>query len=186
MKKKAHKLINNFWDIMFQPEMLVLPGQLAFFFILSVVPILTLISIGAASFNINLESINSFIAQEFGENISNLLIPSTINPEANLGFIITFIFGFIIASNGASSIIVTSNTIYGIKDQGFIRRRVKSFIMTLFIVILFTFILIVPLFGQKIIEFIKLYSINNFLTKAFNILSSPISWIIIFILIKIY
>ena len=169
MKKKAHKLINNFWDIMFQPEMLVLPGQLAFFFILSVVPILTLISIGAASFNINLEFINSFIAQEFGENISNLLIPSTINPEANLGFIITFIFGFIIASNGASSIIVTSNTIYGIKDQGFIRRRVKSFIMTLFIVILFTFILIVPLFGQKIIEFIKLYSINNFLTKAFNI-----------------
>ena len=93
------------------------------------------------------------------------------------------------ASNGAASIIVTSNTIYGIKDRGFLRRRIKSIIMTFFLVLLFIFILIVPLFGNKIIEAIQYINLKPIYVRQIelliNVLNGPISWLIIFIFIKI-
>ena len=70
-------------------------------------------------------------------------------------FGLIIIIGLYFASNGASSIIVTSNTIYGIEDQGFLRRKIKAIIMTLFMILLFLFILVVPLFGDSIISLIN-------------------------------
>lgn len=56
--------------------MLILPGQLAFFFILSVVPIFTLISYGATYLNLSIDFIIEFISREFGSDIANLIIPA--------------------------------------------------------------------------------------------------------------
>ena len=131
MKKRVRKFVDNFWDVIKRPEMLILPGQLAFFFILSVVPILTLISYGVVSFNLSLDFIESFLTKSFGNEITSLIIPHVSNINLSLTFIITIIIGLFFASNGASSIIITSNTIYGIKDKGFARRRIKAAIMTI-------------------------------------------------------
>lgn len=142
---------NNFWSVLNRPEMLVLPGQLAFFFILSIVPILTLISYGASSLNLSLDFISQFLNQAFGDSVSSLIMPIVSIDNISFSFFITLFIGYLIASNGASSIIITSNMIYGIKDRGFIYRKVKAFVMTIFIVLLFLFILVVPLFGDKIV-----------------------------------
>ena len=79
--------------------------------------------------------------------------------------------------------------IYGIPDKGFIYRKIKSIIMTLFIVILFIFILVVPLFGEKIIELLEFVNTNdnvtNDITFVINLLRGPLSWLIIFIIIKL-
>src|SRR5574344_1938688 len=189
MKKKVKKFFKNFKVVFWQPEMLVLPGQLAFFFILSVVPIFTIISYGATYLNLSLNFIIEFLSREFGSDIASLLVPAVSDTSLNMGFFITILVGYIIASNGASSIIVTSNMIYGIKDRGFIRRRIKAFVMTVFIVLLFLFILIVPLFGDKIISMLYYLNMDNNITLKvefiINILKSPISWIIIFVFIKL-
>jgi membrane protein len=189
MKKKVKEFVKNFFDVMGQPEMLILPGQLAFFFILSVVPIFTLISYGATYLNLSIDFIIEFISREFGSDIANLIIPAVTDTSLSKGFFITLFIGYIIASNGASSMIVTSNTIYGIKDKGFLHRRIKSFIMTLFIVILFLFILIVPLFGDKIVSILYYINLDPSITTniefIISILKGPISWIIIFFFIKV-
>ena len=189
MKRKVSRFIKDFINILRQPEMLVLPGQLAFFFIMSIVPILTLISYGATAFNLSIDFISNFLTKVFSYEIAKLIIPSVSNPTFSVGFIITILIGFIMASNGAASIIVTSNTIYGIKDRGFLRRRIKSIIMTIFIVILFLFILIVPLFGNIIIESIQSLNIKIIHIRQIELfirlLNGPISWLIIFIFIKI-
>jgi membrane protein len=167
--------------------MLVLPGQLAFFFILSVVPMLTLISYGVTSFNLSLEVVESFLTKSFGSEIANMLIPEVSNVSISFGFMFTILFGFFIASNGASSIIITSNTIYGIKDKGFLARKIKAMIMTVFLVLLFLFILLVPLFGESIIRIAD--SINSAskdgVAQVIRILNGPISWFIIFFFIKL-
>ena len=187
MKKKFKKFLNNFFTVLKRPEMLVLPGQLAFFFILSVVPMLTLISYGVTSFNLSLEVVESFLTKSFGSEIANMLIPEVSNVSISFGFMFTILFGFFIASNGASSIIITSNTIYGIKDKGFLARKIKSMIMTVFLVLLFLFILLVPLFGETIIRIAD--SINSAskdsVTQVIRILNGPISWFIIFFFIKL-
>ena len=188
MKRRARKLVKNVFDILWQPEMLVLPGQLAFFFILSVVPLLTLISYGATAINLDTNIITDFISLEFGKNIADLISPTITTTSISLTSIITILIGFFIASNGAASMIVTSNAIYGIKDRGFIRRRVKAVIMTFFIVFLFTFILIFPLFGTTIINILDLLTKSSITSKIqfiINILRGPLSWLIIFVIIKI-
>ena len=187
MKKRFKKFLNNFFTVLKRPEMLVLPGQLAFFFILSVVPMLTLISYGVASFNLSLEVVESFLTKSFGSEITNMLIPEVSNVSISFGFVFTILIGFFFASNGASSIIITSNTIYGIKDKGFLARKIKAIIMTVFIVLLFLFILLVPLFGESIIRIAD--SINSAskdgVAQVIRILNGPISWFIIFFFIKL-
>lgn len=172
-----------------RPEMAVLPGQLAFFFVLSVVPIVTLITYGASFLNLSIDFIGNFIGKAFGNEIANLIVPMVAITNIDFRFFFTLLIGFYIASNGAASIIVTSNAIYGIPDTNFLRRRTKAIIMTILIVILFVFILVVPVFGKNIIDAITLVNMNESITKtiifAFNLLKGPITWFIIFCFIKI-
>ena len=186
MKKRVRKIVDNFWDVIKRPEMLILPGQLAFFFILSIVPILTLISYGVVSFNLSLDFIESFLAKSFGSDIANLIIPHVTNVNISFGFILTIIVGLFFASNGASSIIIASNTVYNIKDKGFAKRRVKAAIMTIFMIILFLFIMVFPLFGESIINLLKTMKADtSFAITLINVVRGPISWFVIFFFIKL-
>lgn len=114
MKKKFKKFLRNFWLVLNKPEILILPGNLAFFFILSVVPILTLISYAAFSLNLSMSFITEFLTSAFGNDISSLIIPNVSIDHISLSFFLTLIVGYYTASKGASSIIITSNTIYNV------------------------------------------------------------------------
>lgn len=187
--RRLKEFFKLFRKTLTRPEMLVLPGQLAFFFILSVVPIITLIGYCISFLNLPISFTADVIGKAFGSEISNLIMPVLSTPSFNLKFIITLIIGFLLSSNGASSIIVTSNTIYKIKDSGFFRRRLKALIMTIFMVLLILFILVVPVFGQKIIDLIRYVNLNARITDnielVFNVIKGPVSWFVIFLFIKI-
>ena len=113
LRKRVKIFFKNFKNALFKPEMLVLPGQLAFFFVLSIVPTITLIGYGAGLLNLSTDVIYNFLAKAFSSNVASILI---VSPTKTLGFryIITILIGYYFASNGAASIIVTSNTIYGV------------------------------------------------------------------------
>ncbi len=177
----------NFKMALLKPEMLVLPGQLAFFFILSIVPTITLIGYGAGLLNLNTDVIYNFIASAFNKGIADTLV---VSHSSYLGakYVITILVGYYFASNGAASIIVTSNTIYGIKNTSFLKRRLKAFLMTLIIILLFIFMIIVPVLGSKITEMVKYVNMNQSVTDkivaVFNVLKGPITWFIMFVFIK--
>lgn len=189
MRKWFKNIFNNFKTIFKRPEMAVLPGHLAFFFFLSVVPIITLIGYAASFIDLPMTFISSFLEKAFSSEIVDLIIPIIGKAEVSFNFFLLITVGFYIASNGCKSLIITSNAIYGIDNKGRLNTRIKSLIMTLFIVVLFLFIIIVPLFGEKIIELIKYVGtdakiINNIET-IFNFLKGPFTWIFMFIFIKI-
>lgn len=188
-KKKFIVFIRKFWKVLNRPEMVLLPGQLAFFLILSVVPIVTLVSYGASFLNLPIDFISNFITKAFNESISQMIVPIVSGVNLSKRFYITLIIGYYIASNGASSIIVTSNTIYGIKNSSFFKRRLKAIIITFMLVLLFLFILIVPVFGNKVIEMIAYVNLNQNITNQIsliiNVLKGPIAWFIIFFFIKL-
>lgn len=189
MKARLKEFWQNFLSVLKRPEMAILPGQLAFFFVLSIVPTITIISYGASFLNLPIDFISNFITKSFNAEIAELIVMGVSGATLDIRFYITIIVGFYFASNGASSIIVTSNTIYGIKNSSFLKRRIKASVMTIFIVFLFLFLLIVPIFGSKIIEIIEYVNLNkvvsNNIILIFNLIKGPITWLIIFFFIKI-
>lgn len=189
MKKKPKTFFKRFWDAFWRPEMLILPGQIAFFLFLSLVPTITLIGYASSYLNISNNLVTTLVTNALGSDIAELLTPILKAGEITPAFFISLGTGYFIASNGMSSIIVASNTIYGIKDSGFFKRRLKAIIMELVIVLLFLFILVAPLLGNSIIELLHYFSLDTETTEivitTLNFLKGPFSWIVIFLFIKI-
>lgn len=189
MKKSNKKnFFKRFWEAFWRPEMLVLPGQVAFFLFLSVVPTITLIGYAASYLNLSNDLVQNLISNVLSKDVANLITPIITATKITPTFFITLGVGYFIASNGMSSIIVASNTIYGIKDSGFFRRRLKAIIMELVIVILLLFVLVVPLLGNSIIDLLHYFNLDSETTKivvnCIQLINGPISWLIIFIFIK--
>ena len=58
--KRAKNGLKRLLSILGRTDMLVLPGQLAFFFVLATVPTITLIAYGASLFNVSIDFISNF------------------------------------------------------------------------------------------------------------------------------
>lgn len=183
-KRQVVAFIKKVWEILKRPEMAVLPGQLAFFLILSLVPIITLIGYAASYFNININYIIELVKSNFGETVANEIIPIISGDGVDLKLIIMLIIMFYFAANGPASIIYTANEIHGIKQSSWIKRRIKALVMTLILVLLYLFVILVPLLGEKIIDAVDYFNIKSMLTSILSIIQGPISWIVIFVFIK--
>lgn len=189
MREKIKRGASNFFKIITKPEMEVLPGHLAFSFVISIVPTLTILTYIASIFHFDLHFINDFISQAFSQEFADMLLGVNMVVKADWNFFLTLIIAYIIASNGAASVIASSNMIYGIKDSSFFKRRLKSLFMILIIILLFVFLLIFSVFGNKIIEMLQIMDISEKIitniTLIISVLKGPISWFIIFFFIKI-
>ena len=187
--KKAKEVLKRLWNILARPDMLVLPGQLAFFFLLATVPTVTLIAYGASLFNVSLDFISNFILKAFGNDIASLITPMISDIQFSLEFLIPLCVAFYAASGGASSIIVTSNQLLGFENSSFLKRKIKGLVMTFILICLIVFLLLVPAFGDKFIELVKYVNMNQAVTNTIvfiiNVSKGPISWFLIFILLKI-
>lgn len=192
VKTTFKKRINNIksffkrvWEILCQPEIAILPGQLAFFVILSLVPIITLIGYGASFFGISIDTIIKTLEANFSSGVTEMMIPIISGQAIDLKLLIMFIVMFYVASNGADSIIIVSNEIYNVRQSSWLKRRIKAIFLTIAIVILILFVLLVPAFGSKIIDAVDYFNIKSTLANILEIMQGPISWVIIFIFIKV-
>ena len=183
--KYVKKFFKRVWEILGQSEIAILPGQLAFFVILSLVPIITLIGYGASFFGISIDTIINILKDNFSSGVAEMMIPIISGEVIDLKLVIMFILMFYIASNGADSIIIISNEIYNVKQSSWIKRRLKAIFLTIAIVILILFLLLVPAFGTKIIDAVDYFNIKSTLVNILEIMQGPISWVIIFIFIKV-
>ena len=183
--KYIKKFFKRVWEVLCQPEIAILPGQLAFFVMLSLVPIITLIGYGASFFGISIDTIINLLKDNFSSGVAEMMIPIISGEVIDFKLVIMFIIMFYIASNGADSIIIVSNEIYNVKQSSWIKRRLKAIFLTIAIVTLILFLLLVPAFGTKIIDAVDYFNIKSTLTNILEIMQGPISWVIIFIFIKV-
>ena len=114
MIDKIKDFVKNVLDIMRKPEMLTLPSTLAYYFVLSAVPIISIVLLIATSFNLSASFIIDFIADNFSEDLVNLLTPLFSEQTFSLGFMVYLGVSFFLASNGSDSIIVASNMIFNL------------------------------------------------------------------------
>ena len=190
VKTNFKEFFGNFLKVLKRPDMAILPGQLAYYFVLALVPTITLIGYGAAWLNLSTDIIYNFIEKAFSIDVANLLLnTSNVVQNKGLGFMVAVLIGYFIASNGSASIIITANNIYGEEQNSFFVRRMKAIIMTFILVVLFIFMLIVPVFGDKIIELFQYVNISGTVTDkveyVITLFQGPITWVIIYFFIKI-
>ena len=81
LKGELKEFFDNFIKVLKRPDMAILPGQLAFFFVLAIVPTITLISYGATALNLSTDVIFDFLSNAFSKDIAALLlnVPQTDN-----------------------------------------------------------------------------------------------------------
>jgi len=189
MKSKLKKAWKRILKTLMRTEMRVLPGQLAFFVVLSVIPLLALFGSIASGFGITAEAVTELLTSILPTAALDLLLPLITGKDMNFNIAIFYISAFILASNGTHSMIITSNAIYKFKDKDYLSRRIKALIMTVVLVFLMVFVILVPAFGTRIVTMICDFLGNEMITKnlliLFNILKYPLSFFMIYFCVKL-
>lgn len=189
MKDKLEIFLSKIILILKKPQMGFLPGHLAFFFVMSIIPIITLIVFFGSLLNIPSNDLLTFFNDVLPQGIGDILVPAFTESTINIGTIALVVITFFVASNGAHSIIITSNNLYNIKSNGAVQRRIKAVLLTLIIISLLLFTFIIPIFGQYIIDIISNLSnsntLQNNLNIFYNVLKFPISILFIYYAIKL-
>ena len=187
--ERIKSILLKLLDILKKDEMKILPGHLAFFLVLSIVPIITLLVFLASFFSISLDSIVEVMQKSLPKEVIDVLLPFISGKGVDIHIGLSMLTVFIVASNGAHSIIVTSNTLYNIENSSYLKRRIKAFFMTFLLVFLFIFILVVLGLGDYILGLIinlKIFkNVSKNILIVFSFIKWPLAYILILISIKI-
>lgn len=175
-------------EIVTKQEMRILPGNLAFFLVLSIMPIITLLGIICSTLSVSITDVTDMLNDFLPQGIVTLLEPFFTASSDTPHLIVLLIIGFIVASNGAHAIILASNELYKTEGRSSFSRRVKAFFLTIILLLMFIFALVVLAFGNIILKFILSLEIFKYVSldyySIFILLKWPTAFVIIFYLIK--
>ena len=189
MKDRIKGYLKKLNKILRKPEMTILPSNIAFNIILAIIPLLTIVVLIASNFGISINFVTNLINNIMPEQVSSVIIDAISGKGFDRSVGIFNIVAFAIASNGTYAIINTSNTLYKIKDNDYVKARVSSIILLFIVIILFVFLLIVPIFGNNILSIMKraklLSKYADEVFILFNIIKWPVTLLIIYLNIKL-
>lgn len=183
---KMVRYIKKLLKVMKKNEMNVLPGNIAFYFVLALIPLLTIIILVASYFSISIDIVANFIRDILPSQVADTVILAISGKGFDTNVGIFNIVAFVIASNGAYSIITASNTLYKIEKTDQLKDRVKSFLILILIVILLFFLIIVPVLGGQILSLLE--NIDFFdgkLMFIYDLVKWPITFLIIYFNVKL-
>ena len=187
--EKAREFVLKIFRLLMKPEMRILPGQLAFFIVITIIPLVALIATITAALSISTETIRYVINESFPTEVAGIINGIITGDGINFNIIIFYFSAFLLASNGCYSMINTSNEIYKVKPRKFIPRRLKAISMTFILVFLFLFLVLVPVFGTNIFDILVGIlgegRITILLKKILSIIKYPIVITIIYLNIKL-
>lgn len=189
MLNKFKKWLKKIKEISDMPVMNVLPGQLAFFFVLSIPPLISTVGIIGSALSLSTQSFIDFINDSFPAATSSLIIPIINGNGIDFSVMVFIIGALFMISKGTNAVIITSNMLYEVDDNDPIKRQIKSLFLVILLVILIAFIIVVPVFGDTFMSLLKnirgLNIIFDDMMIIYNAIKLPISFVFIYFIIKI-
>ena len=181
--------LKKLFRILSKPEMTILPSNIAFNIILAIIPLLTIVVLIASYFDISIDLVSNLVSEVMPKQVSEIIIDVISGKGFDRSVGLFNIIAFIVASNGTYAIINTSNTLYQVKERDYLKDRISSIILLFIVIILFVFLLVVPIFGDNIIKLMASAKIlANFADEAmviFDIIKWPLTILIIYLNIKL-
>ncbi len=186
---KFKRIIIKVIKLIRKPVMSILPGQLSFFLLLSLIPILLLMGVICNILSLPTNDIISALKISLPANTSSLLIPLLSNSKMDYNILILIISSIILISKGTRSIMRVATTIYENEDKNTLINLIKSIVLAVILVLLFAFLIVIPILGTKILDFFHNFkiisSLSDNLIKMYDILKWPFSIFVVFINIKL-
>ncbi len=186
-KNKLMTMIRKNLDIMHIPLMSILPGQISFFVILSVVPLLSILAMIISKLSFSFEMVGYVIDSCLPTGISSIVFSIFEQQRVGAADIFFIITAFYLASKATHSIIVASTTIYNGKQTDFIRTRVKAIIMLIILVILVISLIGILTVGGRIVNYLGKVNDNMIpiWVHIYEILKYPLVFFMIFFVVKV-
>lgn len=176
------------FDLIMKPEMKILPGQLAYFLILSIFPLLTLLGYIGSKITLLSGPFINIVSKFLPESFNDILLPFLTKSSITGNVTFVMILGFILVSNGTHSIIITSDELFGIDYGDYLKRRIKAFFMIFILLFLFMFVIVVLAYGNIIVNnIINLEILSRFKNNiyfAFVLIKWPFAFILFFWILK--
>ena len=189
MRSRARESVRKAIAIIKRPDMRILPGQLAFFLVLSMIPLLALVGTIGSKLGLSMTSFRNALESTVPDAVINTLFPADATTGLNFNVTVFFIAAFLLASNGAYSVITTSNRIYQVEDNSEIRRRSKAVLLTFILVSLLFFLILVPAFGDSLISLAEINLHNeklaSFIRNIYHLGKYPLSLFLLYFNIKL-
>lgn len=187
--KKIHHKFKKFTEILFDPTVRILPGQIAFFLILSIFPLLMLLGYAASFFDISITSLVEVINEALPKDVAKTIVDVIGGKSFDSTVGISILTGFLLASNGSHAIILASNALYKFPTEDFIKRRIKALILIIILIGLFIFITLFLAYGnillKTILKMIGNPTFSNSIYALFVVVKWPLAMIVMFITIKL-
>ncbi len=189
MKKRIRVLYKRLIINIRKPEMKILPGQLSFFFLLTLVPLLALLISIFSRLHIPDSFISELVLSNVPVALTTIIDTLSNSTSANTNAIIFFVSALILASNGTNSMIIASNQIYNVDSGTYIKQRIKSVIMMIILILLLLFMFLIPVFGDMLMHLIQAIFKDNFINRIisfiYNLLKYPLSFLLVFSAVKL-
>ena len=192
MGESMNKIKKSFNDILLlirKPVMSILPGQLSFFFLLSLIPILLIIGVISSKVSSSTVILENILSKGTPADISTLLLPLLSGNEVDYNIIILMISSLLLVSKGTRSIMRVASNVYETKDITGIKGYIKAFILAIVLILLIAFIIIIPVFGSELLTIFKQFNLlpnlSDNILRLYEIFKWPISILVIFINLKI-
>lgn len=189
LNKKMKRFLKSVISMMRKPVMSILPGQLSFFLLLSLIPMVLLVGLISSLFSISIDNLIEFIQISLPADTSKLILPLLSGRGFDYNVVILTISALLLVSKGTRSIIIAASNIYKVEENDPVKNVIKSIFIAIILVLLIFFIIVIPVFGGKILSFIQGFTNITFITDriidVYNLLKWPISIFIIFFNVKL-
>lgn len=190
MKQQREKIkgsIRKNITLMNTPLMSILPGQISFFVILSIIPLFSILIMFVSKLSLSFDSITGFIAHYLPGGVDKVVLSVFEQQKAGVADFVFIITAFYLASKATHSIIVASTQIYNGKQSSFLRTRIKAILMLIILIFLVLLVVGVLTVGSRLINYISEVNgmIHPFIYWAYKILRWPFVIFMIFITIKV-
>lgn len=179
--------IKRLIKIIQKPEMIILPGNLSYSLILSIFPAIMIIGYIISKLHISTNMIFDILSPSVPADALEIILKFLSTGFRGGNIVWTIILALIFSSNGANAIIVTSNILYKNENSDSLKRKVKSFFLVLILLFVFSITIFILGFGSTILKTLFGLIDGNYseLYKFFSIVKWPISFFIIFFLVKV-
>lgn len=180
-KEKIKGSVKQNINLMQTPLMAILPGQISFFVILSIIPLASLLVMLISKLSLNFDFVTNFITHYIPGSIANIILGIFEEQKAGAIDVFFIAMALYLASKATHSIIVASTEIYNGEQRDFIRTRIKAIVILIILIMLVVGLVAILTFGGRFL--IYLSEINGDVYYYFNMIYQLIKWPFVFFMI---